>query len=192
MKTAILSQKNYLALRICAIFSFAALMVVSAYVRIPLFFTPVPLTLQTFVFYLSIVFLKRQAALSQAIYLSLGAIGLPVFTNAGSGLLYFLGPTGGYLVGFMAASFIFPFFFPKKNTFLRNFCYFSSIAFCVYFFGIIWLTCVHKFSLNSALVAGVMPFALGEIFKIGAASLIRLKLKTGSFSGSDNYCNYQI
>ncbi|MDD4182352.1 MAG: biotin transporter BioY [Candidatus Omnitrophica bacterium] len=192
MKTAILSQKNYLALRICAIFSFAILMIISAYVRIPLFFTPVPLTLQTFVFYLSIIFLKRQAVFSQAIYLFLGTIGLPVFTNAGSGLLYFFGPTGGYLIGFMVASFIFPLFFPKKNNFLRNFCYFSSVAFCVYFFGIIWLICIHKFSVNTALITGVMPFALGEVFKVSSASLIRLKFKAGSFSGNSSYCDYQI
>ncbi|MFA5008781.1 MAG: biotin transporter BioY [Candidatus Omnitrophota bacterium] len=188
MKAAILSQKNYLALRICAIFSFAILMVISAYVRIPLFFTPVPLTLQTFIVYLSIIFLRKQAVFSQAIYLFLGLTGLPVFTNAGSGLIYFLGPTGGYLFGFMAATLIFPFFFPKKNTFLRNFCYFFSIAFCVYFFGIIWLTLMYKFSLNSALIAGVMPFALGEAFKIGSASLIRLKFKLNSFSASNSSC----
>ena len=192
MKVAILSQKNYLALRICAIFSFAILMVISAYVRIPLFFTPVPLTLQTFVFYLSIVFLKRQAAASQAIYLVLGLIGLPVFTNAGSGLLYFFGPTGGYLVGFLVASLVFPFFFPKNNTFLKNFCYFFSVAFCVYFFGIAWLMFMCKFSLSSALIAGVMPFALGEVFKIGSASLIRLKLKSNLFSSSNSYSDYQI
>ncbi|MCK9614807.1 MAG: biotin transporter BioY [Candidatus Omnitrophica bacterium] len=192
MKVATLSQRNYLALRICAIFSFSILMVISAYVRIPLFFTPVPFTLQTFVFYLSIVFLKRQAVFSQAIYLFLGLIGLPVFTNAGSGLLYFLGPTGGYLVGFVVASLIFPFFSPKLDSFFKNFCYFSSVAFCVYFFGIAWLMFIHKFSLTNALIAGAMPFALGEVFKIGSASLIRLRLKSGLFSGKNGYRNYQI
>ena len=177
MKVSVLSQRNYIALRICAIFSFSILMVISAYVRIPLFFTPVPLTLQTFVFYLSIIFLGRQAVFSQAIYLILGLTGLPVFTNAGSGFLYFLGPTGGYLAGFVVASLIFPFFFPKHNTFFKNFCYLFSVAFCVYFFGVAWLMSMYKFSLNSALIAGVAPFALGEIFKIGSASLIRLRLK---------------
>ncbi len=183
MKTAVLSQKNYLVLRVGAIFSFAVLMAISAYVRIPLFFTPVPLTLQTFVFYLSIIFLKRQAIFSQAIYLFLGATGLPVFTNAGGGLLYFLGPTGGYLAGFMVAAFLFPLFSPKKNTFLGNFCYFSLIAFCVYSFGVIWLILMHKLSLGGALIAGVMPFVLGEILKIASASLLRMKIKTGSLKG---------
>lgn len=179
MRTVAISQKYYVAMRVCAIFSFAILMVISAYVRIPLFFTPVPLTLQTFVFYLSIIFLRRHAVFSQAIYLLLGLTGLPVFTNAGSGILYFLGPTGGYLIGFMVAAFIFPFVFPRNNTFLKSFCYFSSVAFCVYFFGIIWLVCIFKLSLSGAFVAGVMPFALGEVFKIGSAALISLKSKAG-------------
>ncbi|MDD4954687.1 MAG: biotin transporter BioY [Candidatus Omnitrophica bacterium] len=177
MRTAILSQKSYIALRVCAVFSFVILMVISAYVRIPLFFTPVPLTLQTLVLYFSIVFLKRQAVFSQAIYLVLGAAGLPVFTNAGGGLLYFLGPTGGYLIGLLTASLIFPLFTFKKNSFLKNFCYFSSAAFCVYFFGIIWLVSVCKLSLTSALVAGLIPFILGEVLKIASVSLVTLKLK---------------
>lgn len=181
MKTAILSRKNYLALRACLVFSFSILMAVSAYVRVPLFFTPVPLTLQTFVFYLSIIFLKRQAIFSQVIYLFLGATGLPVFTNAGAGLLYFFGPTGGYLAGFMAAAFLFPLFSPKENTFLGNFCYFSLIAFCVYSFGVIWLISMCKLSLVAALIAGVVPFILGETFKIALASLLRMKTETGSF-----------
>ena len=126
MKTAILSRKNYLALRACLVFSFSILMAVSAYVRVPLFFTPVPLTLQTFVFYLSIIFLKRQAIFSQVIYLFLGATGLPVFTNAGAGC--FVQPHRRVSCRFYGGSISFS-FFSRRKMLLGNFCYFSLIAF---------------------------------------------------------------
>jgi biotin transport system substrate-specific component len=176
MKAIALTAKNTMVRDASLILSFSILMALSSCIRIPLFFTPVPLTLQTFVLYLSLVFLKRKAIYAQGIYLLLGILGLPVFTNAGSGLLYFLGPTAGYLFGFIVVAWVFPFFSPRENTYFKNLCYFSLAAICLYSFGVAWLIVIYRFSLSAALVAGVLPFMFGEIFKIALASTINLKL----------------
>lgn len=84
---------------------FAALTGVAAQVRVPLPFTPVPVTLQTFAVLLAGLALGwRWGGASQALYAGLGAAGIPWFTGMGAGLGTVLGPTGGYLVGFVFAA----------------------------------------------------------------------------------------
>ncbi|MCX5667066.1 MAG: biotin transporter BioY, partial [Candidatus Omnitrophica bacterium] len=78
-----------------------------AYIRIPVPGTPIPITLQTFFVVLSGAVLgSRLGLFSQAGYILLGAMGLPVFQGYAFGMAHILGPTGGYLIGFMAASFL--------------------------------------------------------------------------------------
>ncbi len=90
---------------LCALF--AALTGVGALIAIPLPFTPVPITLQTFFIFLAGALLgKYLGALSQLIYLLLGVVGLPVFAKGSSGIGALLGPSGGYLVGFIPAAFL--------------------------------------------------------------------------------------
>lgn len=156
---------------------FTLLMVISAFVRIPLFFTPVPLTMQTLVLYVSIAVLREKATLSQLLYLALGAAGLPVFTNAGAGLLYLAGPTGGYLIGFVLAAFLLGRFLPHEVSFARGLCFFGSAAALVYLCGISWLIAMHAFSLPQAVLAGVIPFMPGAAIKITLASLFAARYK---------------
>jgi biotin transport system substrate-specific component len=86
---------------------FAALTALGARVTIPLPFTPVPVTLQVlFPLLAGLLLGGKRGALSQAEYVAAGLAGLPVFAEGGSGLTYFLGPTGGYLLGFIAAAFV--------------------------------------------------------------------------------------
>src|SRR3989338_884787 len=86
---------------------FAALTAVAAQVKIPLSFTPVPITLQTLMVLLSGAMLgARYGALSQFIYLVLGAAGLPVFAGGSGGIASLFGPTGGYLFSYPIAAFI--------------------------------------------------------------------------------------
>lgn len=86
---------------------FAALTALGARVAIPLPFTPVPVTLQVlFPLLAGLLLGSKRGALSQAEYVAAGLAGLPVFAKGGSGLTYFLGPTGGYLLGFIAAAFV--------------------------------------------------------------------------------------
>lgn len=177
MRAISIAERRSLVTSIGFIGAFTFLMALSAYVRIPLFFTPVPLTMQTFVVYLSLVVLKRRAVFSQLFYLLLGVGGIPVFANGGASLLYLLGPTGGYLLGFLAVALIFPYFLPKEISLLKALIFFSSAAIMIYSFGLSWLIFIHHFSLPEALIAGVYPFIPGAIIKIGVVSWVALKYK---------------
>ncbi|MBU1122315.1 MAG: biotin transporter BioY [Candidatus Omnitrophota bacterium] len=175
------SQSKTVVLDITLILTFTFLMVISAFVRISLFFTPVPITMQTLVLFSSILILRNRAYMSQALYIFLGTVGLPVFCKGGAGLLYLLGPTGGYLLGFLAASIIAPFFMKGNVSVVKSFfvCVFSMVI--VYFLGVTWLVFFHKFSFGTAFGAGVAPFITGDIFKIVLATGISTKLFGSSF-----------
>ncbi|MBU1112405.1 MAG: biotin transporter BioY [Candidatus Omnitrophica bacterium] len=175
MKSACLVQKNSLACNLSLIAAFSIFMVLSAYIRIPLFFTPVPLTLQTLVVYLSLVVLKKRAVFSQSFYLLLGLGGFSVFTNGGAGAIYLLGPTGGYLIGFLAVALLFPYFLPKKISLTKALLFFSAAGSMIYVFGLSWLIGLHHLSLSQALIAGLYPFVIGEAFKIAIASFWLLR-----------------
>jgi len=133
-----------------------------AQVRIPLPFTPVPFTLQTFFVLLSGAMLgKKMGGVSQAAYLLLGGVGLPLFTNAGA----LWGPTGGYIAGFVAASWLIGVLLEKKwkvfyafilGDFLLLTCGALNLSF---FVG----------GLKNAIVLGVVPFLAGDVLKIFAA-----------------------
>ncbi|UCG35104.1 MAG: biotin transporter BioY [Candidatus Omnitrophota bacterium] len=175
MKAILQSRKVVLAKDAFLVCAFALFMVVCANVRIHLFFTPVPITLQTFVVYVSIVALRKQAPFSQIIYILLGMAGIPVFSNGGAGLIYLFGPTGGYILGFLVAAFMFGYLLPEKLTFRKVLFTFLSASVVIYFFGVSWLVFLHKFSLSGAIIAGVLPFVIGEIFKIVLATFLSLK-----------------
>ena len=86
---------------------FAAITCILSIVSIPLPFTPVPITLQLLAVTMSSAVLgKRLGFYSQAVYTLLGAIGLPVFAGGKAGFSVLLGPTGGYIFGFMASAFV--------------------------------------------------------------------------------------
>ena len=145
-----------------------------AYVRIPVPGSPVPITLQTFFVILSGAILgKRLGVLSQALYIFLGAAGLPVFQGYGSGLAHVFGPTGGYLMGFMAASFLMGKILKKEPLNMYKITA-SLIAgnFVLYGFGIIWLMVLYRISLTVALAVGFVPFIAVETAKIFAAAFI--------------------
>ena len=117
IKRELISDKGLC--RLLAVGVFIALTTLSAFVRIPLPFTPVPLTLQTFFVLLSGALLGRQlGAFAQAAYMFLGLTGQQVFTGTGCGSLYLLGPTGGYIIGFVLAAFFAGSFLDKENSFM--------------------------------------------------------------------------
>ena len=96
---------------------FAALIAVGAYIKIPIPFSPVPITLQVFFIFLAGAMLgARWGTLSVIVYLLLGIVGLPVFSGGASGLGVLLGPTGGYLIGFVVAAFLVGTLCEKKGT----------------------------------------------------------------------------
>jgi biotin transport system substrate-specific component len=141
-------------------------------VKIPLPFTPVPLTGQTFaVLLVGAALGSKRGFGSMALYLACGAFGLPFFAGGASGLAYMTGPTLGYLVGFAAAAALTGFLAERGldrrvPTALVAFIAGQAV---IYLFGVAWLSVLLGF--QKAILAGFVPFLLGDALKIGAAAL---------------------
>lgn len=177
MVTALLRKElsiNRAAVQILGVLLFVVLTILGAFVRLPLGFTPVPLTLQTFFVLLSGLILgARAGAFSQIIYVSLGAAGIPLFVGGLAGISYLMGPTGGYLLGFVLASLLLGIFSRKINLNLVGTCLLAVAAsFLILACGSLWLKIIYRFSLIQALSLGFMPFVLGDILKSFFAALI--------------------
>ena len=149
---------------------------VSAKLKIP--FYPVPMTMQTFVvLLLGLAFGHKIGLATVSVYLLEGIIGIPVFSNSpekGVGLLYFTGPTMGYLMGFLSAVFFAGYLNLKNNIFII----FSKLIFSVstiYLFGVLWLGTLIGWD-KPILQLGVMPFLLAELFKICLLTLLTKKI----------------
>ena len=122
---------------------FAALTAAVAWFKIPLPFTPVPITLQTLAVLLSGAMLGAYyGALSMIIYLALGALGLPVFAGGSSGIGALLGPTGGYLFSYPIASFVIGKMLEKKK--LNRFLKYLSFLVIIAFVAIVFLDSMFK------------------------------------------------
>ncbi len=139
---------------------------ISAKIKIP--FYPVPMTMQTFVILLLGISLGRKMGLAiVTLYLLEGIFGLPVFANSpekGTGIIYFTGPTMGYLIGFLIAIYFagsFKFDKGMLNTFLKLI---VSVSF-IYILGSIWLGILIGWD-KPIFKIGVQPFLLAELFKI--------------------------
>ena len=145
---------------------------ISAKIKIP--FYPVPMTMQTFVVLFLGISLGHKIALATiGLYLIEGIAGLPVFSNSpekGVGLVYFTGPTMGYLIGFLTASYLASKIKTSDNffvVFIRLILATSSI----YIFGLIWLGILIGWD-KPIFTLGAKPFLLAEIFKILILALL--------------------
>ena len=150
-----------------------------AFVRMPLPFTPVPLTLQTFFVLLSAGLLNRRLGLTaQSSYVLLGVLGLPVFTGAASGLSYLISPTAGYLLGFILATLFIAGTIRLAKRDLRSvFLVFCIGSIIILLSGSIWLKVALGISLAKALTIGCLPFIPGDLLKIIAVTFLYLRLK---------------
>ena len=159
---------------IVAMVAFAGLTALLAQVRIPLGFTPVPVTGQTFAVLLAGASLgARLGAGSQLIYLAAGAFGFPVFTGGGSGFEYFTGATAGYLVGFVLAAALVGRLAERGqdrnvNTAVSAFLAGSAV---IYVCGALGLMVTAEMDLTTAIAQGVTPFVFGDLLKAVAAGL---------------------
>lgn len=140
--------------------------------------TLVPATGQTFAVLLGAVLLGRWAGVSQIIYTAAGVMGVPWFAGLKGGIIAIAGPTGGYILGFILASFILGYIFdkyPKSKSQTRMFFLMILVNFLIiYTFGIIHLYALSGFSLSLyyLLSVGVFPFVVGDIIKILAAVFV--------------------
>lgn len=157
---------------------FGAVTAAGAYLMIPL--PPVPITLQTFFLYLAAALLGgRLGALSQAVYLLIGIIGLPVFSGGKGGIGVLVGPTGGYLVGFVAGAYVIGRLVEMRKTPGPVWIAFAMVmgTAALYLLGVTQLILVARFSVTQAIAVGVLPFLVGDAVKIGVAVLLTLKLR---------------
>ncbi len=163
--------------RSLSIAAFVIMITLGAFVRIPLPFTPVPITLQTFFVLLSAAALSSAGVWPQVIYICLGVIGLPIFTGFGSGILYLLGPTGGYLFGFIIAAIFLSRMLRYAKNFFISLVFFSLASMLILLCGTIWLHLVLRVSFTKAFLFGFLPFFTGDIFKSALVALIYTKIK---------------
>tara|TARA_B100000214_G_C23936602_1_gene613482 strand:- start:68 stop:616 length:549 start_codon:yes stop_codon:yes gene_type:complete len=151
------------------------LLTISAKIKVP--FYPVPMTMQTFVVVLiGITFGWKLGLATIFTYLFEGAIGLPVFAGTpekGIGIIYMIGPTGGYLFGFIFSVFIAGFVNLNRNIFVK-FLLISLSIFVIYVAGVPWLAYLAGWEI--AYVWGIKNFVLAEIFKISILALSTEKL----------------
>ena len=169
------SQSKFIKSFLVIILGSVAL-IVSAKIKIP--FYPVPMTMQTFVvLFLGLSFGYKIGLATVGLYLLEGIAGLPVFSNSpekGIGLIYFTGPTMGYLIGFLVASFLSALINIKDNL-LIIFLKLSMSVSTIYIFGILWLGILIGWD-KPIIQLGVIPFLLAEFFKITLLTLLTKKI----------------
>ena len=145
---------------------------ISAKIKIP--FYPVPMTMQTFVvLFLGVSLGYRIGIASVGLYLLEGILGLPVFSNSpekGVGLIYFTGPTMGYLIGFLTASFLAS-QINSEDSFLLILLKLIVATSTIYILGLFWLGMLIGWD-KPVFALGAKPFLLAEIFKIIILALI--------------------
>jgi len=157
---------------------FGALTATGAFIVIPL--QPVPISLQTLFCSLAGILLGGYTgALSQVVYIMLGIIGLPVFAGGKAGLGTLLGPTGGYLIGFIAAAFVIGKIMEARREAGLIWIILALLMgnLVIYALGMLQLSLVAHLSLIKSLLVGVMPFLPGDLLKLAAAAMIGLKLR---------------
>ena len=149
---------------------------ISAKIKIP--FYPVPMTMQTFVVLFLGISLGHKIALATiGLYLIEGIAGLPVFSNSpekGVGLLYFTGPTMGYLIGFLSACYLAS-FIKLNDSFFVILTKLTLAVSTIYVLGVIWLGILIGWE-KPILQLGVTPFILAEFFKICILTLLTKKI----------------
>ena len=149
---------------------------ISAKIKIP--FYPVPMTMQTFVvLFLGVSLGYKVGLASIGLYLFEGILGLPVFSNSpekGVGLIYFTGPTMGYLIGFLTACYLAS-KVNSKDSFLMVLSKLTIATFTIYLFGLLWLGTLIGWD-KPIIALGAQPFLIAEVFKVVLLASITKKI----------------
>lgn len=154
--------------------AFTALLAAGSWISIP--FVPVPITLQTLFLFLAGGVMGRYAVAPVSLYLAMGAMNLPVFHGGSAGIGVFLGPTGGYLAGFLPAALLSGLGFERKPPVLR----WSGMAaglVALYTCGVAWLSISSGLAIPIAVILGVLPFIPGDILKAAAAYAVTVRME---------------
>ncbi len=149
---------------------------ISAKIKIP--FYPVPMTMQTFVvLFLGVSLGYKIGLASIGLYLFEGILGLPVFSNSpekGVGLIYFTGPTMGYLIGFLTAGYLAS-KVNSKDSFLLVLTKLVVATSTIYLLGLLWLGTLIGWD-KPIIALGAQPFLIAEVFKVVLLALITKKI----------------
>ena len=143
----------------------------------------VPISLATFALYLTSAIIGKWSAASVAVYIALGAVGLPVFSGAAGGIEKLVGPTGGYIIGYLPCAFIAGLIIDKFED--KKWAYPLGMALgtvVLYALGTAWFIYVMgqkgtPYTLGAALMACVVPFLIGDAIKIIASTLIGISVR---------------
>lgn len=164
----------------------AAVICILGPLSIPIPISPVPISFTNLAIYLTVCLLGwKLGTISYLIYLLIGLIGLPVFSSFSSGFGKLLGPTGGYLIGFIAMSIICGLSFEKSKK--RSVWFLGLIIGTLidYIFGTFWLSFEANLTFIQSLWAGVIPYIPGDLIKIIIAvhlgPFIKNRLKISGF-----------
>lgn len=155
---------------------FTAVTVVLSQIAIPMP-TNVPLTMQTFAISLCGYTLgKKKGAASVFVYLALGAIGLPVFSNFGGGFSSFVGPSGGFLYGFLILAFACGLFVDRENKAVPIVFGIIALAIC-HLFGVLQFAFVTNTDMKTAFLMASAPYIIKDIISIVLAYFISLTIR---------------
>lgn len=156
----------------CALFT--ALIIIGGYISIPIPVGPVPIVLADFFVMVTGLFLGlKYGLISTVLYLALGALGLPVFAGGNAGLAVLMGPTGGFLFGYLLMVSAIGFITGKaKPSIVISLLALAAGNILLYAVGVPWLKFQMNISWAAAVVAGLTPFIAGIIIKIVVASAL--------------------
>jgi biotin transport system substrate-specific component len=147
-------------------------------ISIPLPFTPVPINLATLSVFLAGGLLgSKGSAISQIVYVFIGAVGLPVFANFQGGPGVLAGPTGGYVIGYIVAALLIGFILERIGRgFYKNIVAMVVGLFACYGLGTLWFMHVTGMGLLASLLMCVVPFLIGDFLKIVVAAFLTQRL----------------
>ena len=169
------SKNETLVRNIVLVLGLTALTALCAQVSSPLPFTPVPLTLQTFAVLGGAAALgAERAVLAQTLYVGLAWAGLPILAEHKGGSSVVTGVTGGYLVGFIVASYVVGRWAARGDSrnMLDTVAAFIAGSLAIYILGVGWLAHSTGMSLSAAISAGMIPFLIGDVMKAIAAGVL--------------------
>ncbi len=162
--------------------AFSAFLAAGSWISIP--FIPVPITLQTLFLFIAGGVMGRYAVAPVGLYLVMGALNFPVFHGGSAGIGVFLGPTGGYLLGFLPAAFLSGLGFEHSSRVIRCGGMGAGLL-SLYACGVAWLSFSSGLTLPVALLLGVVPFIPGDILKSALAYAVTDRIRRMKGWGRD-------
>ncbi len=168
-------KTNIKKIVVCALM--AALTAVLSQIAIPM--APVPINLAMLsVFIAGGLLGPINGAISQAVYVALGAIGVPVFASFSAGVGIIVGPTGGYIIGYIIAAFVTGIIIKHSNkSYTMHIVAMIAGLIACYILGTAWFMYVTKTALVASLMMCVVPFLIGDALKIALATILVKRLR---------------